>query len=133
MINITTSEKPDIRYEDTPKYLYPLAEMLSQIDRNWPIKAIYDTLVNIIKYLIQYHDMDDACDFYDALQRSTFEENIYGTYFRRYKRLIRHKFYINMNRKRVLVDRRILEQIPLLIIGYFIENKLSDRVITENK
>ena len=77
--------------------------------------------------------MDDACDFYDALRRSTFEENIYGTYFRNYKRLIRHKFYINMTRKRVLVDRRILEQIPLLIIGYFIENKLSDRVITENK
>lgn len=133
MINIIPLEKQDIRYEDTPKYLYPLAEELSQIDRNWPLKAIYDTLVKIVKYLIQYHDMDDACDFYDALRRSTFEENIYGTYFKRYKRLIRHKFYINMNRKRVLVDRRILEQIPLLIIGYFIENKLSDRVIKENK
>jgi len=133
MINIIPSEKQDIRYEDTPKYLYPLAEELSRIDRNWPMKAIYDTLVKIVKYLIQYHDMDDACDFYDALRRSTFEENIYGTYLKRYMRLIRHKFYINMNRKRVLVDRRILEQIPLLIIGYFIENKLSDRVITENK
>lgn len=133
MTSISPSEKPDIRYEDTPLYLYPLAEKLSQIDRNWPIKTIFDTLVNIIKYLIKYHDMDDACDFYEALRRSTFEENIFGTYFRSYKRLIRHKFYANMTRKRVLVDRRILEQIPLLIIGYFIENKLSDRVISENK
>lgn len=133
MTNTIQSEGRDIRYEATPEYLYPLAEKLSEIDRNWPIAALYGGLIDLIKYLIKYHDMDNAADFYEALRMSTFEQNIYGTYFKKYRRVLRSVLYGRMVRRRVLMDRRILEQIPQMIIEYLCENNLSDRVIDENK
>lgn len=123
----------DYRYTETPKYFYPLAEKLTFIDINIPTEIIYRSLIMMLKYLIKYHKMKDASDFYDALRRSTWEENIFGTYFARYKYLYKKKMYYFMKKHGYLIDRETMRQYPNIILNYFCENKLTDDLIIENK
>jgi hypothetical protein len=123
----------DLKYIETPKYLMPLAKSLTLIDTNIPTEDIYRALIRMVKYLIKYHKMETAADFYDALRRSTYEQNIWGNYYVRYKYLYKKIMYYFFKKRGVLIDPWVMRQYPNLILSYFCENKLSDRLIAENR
>ena len=126
------SEYIDIRYIETPKYFMPLAQELVKIDYGWSVKAIYSSLIDLFRYLIEYYRAEEANDFYDGLRRSTGENHLLGNYFKIFKKIIWERMFRSMKKNRYFADYKLRVQMPCIMLRYFCENKISDRLIAEN-
>jgi hypothetical protein len=122
----------DIRYVETPRYFMPLAQELVKIDYSWSIKALYNSLIDLFRYLIEYYRAEEANDFYDGLRRSTAENHLLGNYFKIFKRIIWERMFRKMKKNRYFADYKLRVQMPGIMLRYFCENKISDRLIEEN-
>ena len=125
-------EHEDIRYIETPKYFMPLAQELVKIDYSWTVQAIYDSLIDLFRYLIEYYKAEEANDFYDGLRRSTAENHLLGNYFKIFKKIIWERMFRGLKRNRCFADYKLRVQMPSIMLRYFCENKISDRLIMEN-
>ncbi len=132
MTDITQSQKDDIRYIETPKYLYPLAEELAFLDLEISVASFYKAIISLLKYLIKYHKSESAADFYDALRRSTHEQHLLGNYYKRFKYIIRERMHKSLLKSGYYLEYGQRNLMADIIIKYFCENKLSDRLILEN-
>lgn len=132
MTNTIQLPNDDIRYTETPKYLYPLAEKLSRLDLDISVDAFYKSLVLLLRYLISYHKSECASDFYDALRRSTHEQHLLGNYYNRFRYIIRQRIHKSLLKFGYYLDFKPRNLMAEIILTYFCENKLSDRLIQEN-
>jgi len=132
MTNITPSTENDIRFTETPAYFYPLALKITNLDYSISTYAIYRSLIKLFRYLLCYHEVVEVNDFYDGLRRSTHETHLQGRYYNIFKKIMVKYIFNDLRRQGYYMEYKIKTQMPDIIIRHFCENKITERLLSEN-